>query len=221
MSDVKNIGILGGTFDPIHNGHIAMAKYCYEQFGFDELWLLVSGMPYLKEGKNVTDSLHRINMVKLVCDNHPGFIMKDDECRRSGNTYTYETLEQFKKEYPDYNFSFIIGEDSFDYFDKWLYPERILECADLIVLSRGSSTNNTELKPLSNNKIEQLELHAKELCNIFKISSHKIKITSVEPPNISSTMVRELFHNNKISANYSDLLPEYIIEYITKNRLYV
>ena len=109
---MAKIGILGGTFDPIHNGHLALGKQAYEQFGLDEIWFMLSGHPPHKKGRLVTEGKEREDMVKLAIASVPYFVYSDFELKREGNTYTAQTLTLLKEAYPQHEFYFIIGADS-------------------------------------------------------------------------------------------------------------
>src|SRR5574344_2351720 len=100
---MSNIGILGGTFDPIHNGHIMLAKEAYEQFLLDKIWVMVSKNPPHKSGKKVSDSIKRSEMVKLAIKNYPYMEFSDFELKREGYIYTSDTLTLLKQIYPNDN----------------------------------------------------------------------------------------------------------------------
>lgn len=90
---MRKIGIMGGTFDPIHNGHIMLGRQAYAEYNLDEVWYMPSGQPPHKKGRHVTESAERCHMVKLAIQDIPYFVFSDFEVRRTGkNTYTAETL---------------------------------------------------------------------------------------------------------------------------------
>lgn len=106
------IGIMGGTFDPIHNGHLMLGEQAYREYGLDEVWYMPSGHPPHKKNHHVTVPAMRFEMTKLAVKGHKGFFCSDFEVRRSGNTYTAQTLSLLRKSYPGHTFYFIIGADS-------------------------------------------------------------------------------------------------------------
>ena len=103
-------GIMGGTFDPIHNGHILIARSAYEKVGLDKVLFMPSGNSYMK--KNVLDVSKRVEMVRLAIADFPYFELSSIEAQRQGNTYTYDTLEQLTKQNPKDEYYFIMGADS-------------------------------------------------------------------------------------------------------------
>ena len=136
---MNRVGILGGTFDPVHMGHLIIAENAYEQYGLDEVWLMPSGMPPHKSGRNVTASDDRMNMVSIAIAENPHFKLSDFELKRTGYIYTADTLRLLSNEYKDTKFFFIIGEDSLDNFDTWKTPEEIVKFCTILVASRSES----------------------------------------------------------------------------------
>ena len=104
------IGIIGGTFDPIHNGHLYIARKAMEEFNLSKVLFIPTGVSYMKT--DVSGAVHRYEMVRLAIKNYPAFEISDLEVFRGGNTYTCETIAELKKEYPDVKFYFIIGVDT-------------------------------------------------------------------------------------------------------------
>lgn len=132
------IGIIGGTFNPIHSGHIAIAKAAYKQYHLDEVWFMPNHIPGYKEHEELLDGQTRLDMVKLAIEGYPYLKPSDYELHRLGRTYTAETMRCLAKDYPDVRFYFIIGADSLETFDKWREPEVILAHAKILAASRGS-----------------------------------------------------------------------------------
>jgi nicotinate-nucleotide adenylyltransferase len=144
---MKAIGIMGGTFNPIHNGHLEIAKAAYEQYGLEEVWFMPNHIPGYKKNEALLNGSLRLDMIKLAIQDYPYFTASDFELQRSGNTYTAETMQLLKKQYPRVQFYFIIGADSLDYFEKWKEPEVILENAFILAAPRdASSTEGMERK---------------------------------------------------------------------------
>ena len=104
---MANIGILGGTFDPIHKGHLALGQQAYEQFKLDQIWFMPSSLPPHKRAQKVTEGTERQDMVKLAIRDYPWFQYSDFEFRRHGNSYTAQTLMLLKEAYPHDKFYFI------------------------------------------------------------------------------------------------------------------
>lgn len=130
-------GIIGGTFNPIHNGHLYMAFEAKESLNLDKMIIVPNFLPPHKvtEDRDPEDAL---NMLNLVFQGNDDFIISTYELEKKGLSYTYETLEYFTKIRPDDEFYFIIGEDSYVNFSAWKNPERILELVKLVVFERKS-----------------------------------------------------------------------------------
>ena len=131
------IGILGGTFDPIHLGHLLIAEESRISLGLDQMLFVPAGRPWLKEGQPLTDARHRVRMVELAIASNPHFQVCRNEVDRPGLTYTVDTLEELRSELPaGTELYFILGLDAFETFHRWKEPERILELCRLVVVSR-------------------------------------------------------------------------------------
>lgn len=141
---MDRIGILGGTFNPIHIGHLILAENAYEQYGLDKVWIMPSGMPPHKSDLDVVSAEVRSAMVKLSIAGNRHLKYSGFELERSGYIYTVETLKLLKDKYPDTEFNFIIGEDSLDTFDKWRMPEEIVKLTKILVAIRSNEQNITE-----------------------------------------------------------------------------
>ena len=133
----RRIGIMGGTFNPIHNGHLNIIRQAREQFGLDEVWLMPTGeSPH----KGITDSLgryDRLHMCQLAVQGMQGVKVSDLEIRRSGKSYTYLSLKELRQRFSDDSFYYIIGEDSLDLFFSWVHPERICAMATILIACRS------------------------------------------------------------------------------------
>ncbi len=131
------IGIYGGTFNPIHNSHINIAKAALEQFNLDKVIFLIAGFPPQKSNDLGLLDKHRVAMVEIACSRYdlPFFVDKR-ELNRPDKSYTYITIEEYKNENPNDELFFIMGSDSLMYFDEWKYPNRICSNANLLVAKR-------------------------------------------------------------------------------------
>ena len=107
------IGIMGGTFDPIHNGHLMIAEYAYRQFSLDEVWFLPNGNPPHKDNPDIAkETKARVEMTALAIEDIPYFKLNTYESERTEKSYSYQTIRHFKEKYPEHEFYFIIGADS-------------------------------------------------------------------------------------------------------------
>ena len=130
------VGIFGGSFDPIHNGHISLAQYVLDHTDLDEVWLMVSPLNPLKPQGYVASDRERLEMARLAVAGHPGIKVSDFEFTLPIPSYTYNTLAKLKEAYPDCDFRLIIGGDNWADFDRWRNPQEILDEFGLIVYPR-------------------------------------------------------------------------------------
>ena len=199
---MKRIGILGGTFDPIHNGHMAMAELALRQLNLDELILLPAGNPYFKKG--ITPYENRYMMCCLAAaqssyrDNISVSRLEADE---SKPTYTYETLAKLKERDPEAELYFLCGADVLESIQTWRQPEDIFVLATLAVFERDGS-ENVRLSA------EKLKEHFPQAECVF---------ISGDVPDISSTLVRETVRSGGMT---DELVSSAVGEYIKENGLY-
>ena len=133
----RRIGILGGTFDPPHLGHLLIAETARVALDLDTVMFLPAGEPWLKSGQRITPAEHRLRMVQLAVADNPGFCVSDCEIRRTGATYTVDTLRQLRRRFSaDTELYFIVGSDVLDQFHRWKEPEAILNLCRLAVIER-------------------------------------------------------------------------------------
>ena len=123
---MARIGIMGGTFDPIHNGHLQLGRQAREEYHLEQVWFMPSGQPPHKKDHAVTDAWTRLEMVRLAIAGQKGFSLSDFEIRRPGNTYTAQTLKLLSEAYPENLFYFIIGADSLYDIEKWYRPDLVV-----------------------------------------------------------------------------------------------
>jgi nicotinate-nucleotide adenylyltransferase len=129
------LGLFGGTFDPIHLGHLILAEQCREACALDQVWFVVAGAPPHKQGER-TPVVHRIEMVRIAIAGHPGFVASDLEARRPGPHYSFETLEAVRRDRPEDELFFLIGADSLVDLPTWKNPEEIARLATIVVVNR-------------------------------------------------------------------------------------
>jgi nicotinate-nucleotide adenylyltransferase len=142
-------GLLGGTFDPVHTGHLILAQDVLWRLGLDEVWFVPTGEPWMKRGEPLTAKEHRRAMVELAIADNPRFHLSTVELDRPGDTYTVDTLEELRGgEMGDGELLFIMGVDTLHTLHRWKAPGRILELARLVVALRPGhgSVDLTELE---------------------------------------------------------------------------
>jgi len=198
------VGVFGGSFDPIHLGHLVLAESCREQAALDQILFVPCNMsPHKRDGAFGTDR-QRMEMLALAIGGNRDFVASDIEIKRGGVSYTVETLAELSESRPDDEFFFLMGSDSLDSFATWKDPERILELALPIVVRRpGTEEVGLEvLKPLCT--AERFEL----------LSQLQVQSPLIE---VSSTDIRSSAAQGK-STRY--LVPPAIEKYIDSQKLY-
>lgn len=140
------IGILGGTFNPVHNGHLALAEAAFQQQPLDEIWFMPSGLPAHKATDELLPARERLFLVQLALEDRPHFKASSFEIDRAGFTYTADTLKALVRQYPDTEFYFILGGDSFMKFQNWVKPDVISAHACLLAAGRNGYSQEALLK---------------------------------------------------------------------------
>lgn len=200
---MSKIGIMGGTFNPIHIGHLIAADYVREKFGLDKVLFIPTGLPPHKPDSEVIDPEHRFEMVRLAVASNPGFEASRMEIDREGYTYTVNTLLELRERYGDgTSFYFIIGADVIAELKTWREYRRVFQLCDFIAVLRPGYSETC-----FNNDIRQLEAEAG--ARIHPLHSRLI--------DISSTEIRECCMNG-VPIKY--LVPEAVEKYILDNCLY-
>lgn len=196
------IGIMGGTFNPIHHGHLILSEYIRLRANLDKIIFIPTGSPPHKDDILVLDSKIRLEMVKLAIENNPYFIYSDMEVKRKQLTYTIDTVIELKDIYKDADLYMIVGADTLLSIHKWKDHSRLFSMLNFIVADRfGLDKYNVE---------EEIErLNYKYGANIVSINSPVI--------DISSTLIRDRLKEG-LSIKY--LVPEIVEDFIIKNNLY-
>lgn len=140
------LGIMGGTFDPIHMGHLACAEIAHDACGLDEVLFVVAGQPHFKQGQELAAAEDRLAMVRAAIADNEAFSATDEEIVREGITYTADTLAILARKRPDAELFFIMGTDSLVTLPTWREPERIAKLARIICVSRPGSFIDEILK---------------------------------------------------------------------------
>ncbi|MEF9917242.1 MAG: nicotinate-nucleotide adenylyltransferase [Lachnospiraceae bacterium] len=200
------IGIMGGTFDPIHIGHLMLGEFAYEAYGLDTVWFLPNGNPPHKSNQLMdTNIMHRIEMTKCAIEDVEHFaisLYEIEGLERAKIAYSYETMETFHQLYPNDEFYFIVGADSLFSIEKWKNPKRLFQtCIVLAAFRDDKCVDNMQ------NQIEYLGLKY----------GAKIELLSAPLLEISSSTIRD-----RVKKSYSIryMVPDKVNEYITAHHLY-
>ncbi len=199
------IGLMGGTFNPIHYGHLLLAQEAKEQYDLEQIWFLPTRRPPHKDNDELPKDKERMEMLRLAIKDHPAFTISMLEMQRTeGKTYTYDTLRELKKKYPMTEFYFIIGSDSLFYLHKWSHFEELLQGMVFLVALRGGEQE----------KEEELKQFMEKYRKDYHAKLDVIKMPLIE---ISSTFIREKAKED-LSIKY--YLPENVEEYIKTHHVY-
>ena len=190
-------GIFGGSFNPIHNGHILLARQLREKAGLDEVWLMVSPQNPLKQAADLLDDTLRMEMARLALDGVEGIVASDYEMHLPRPSYTWNTLQALSKDYPDREFVLLMGGDNWEHFDRWYHYEDIMANYPIFVYPRRGLR--------------------REECGGRSENTPGIELIEAELLDISSTEIRERI---KAGKGIRRLVPKAVADYIKEKGLY-
>ena len=204
-SSKERIGILGGTFDPIHMGHLIIAEQARDQYSLDRVLLIPSGHSYFKDHRKqkVLSAQERLEMTRIAAAGYAPFSVSDIEVNRPGNTYTYETLEEIGRDHPDADLFFIVGADTVCSMSTWREPARIFRACTILAAVREDQIDPEKL--------------AQETASLERTFGAKILPVNIPNIGISSTDIRRRVGEGK-SIHY--LVPDPLESYIIDNGIY-
>lgn len=203
MSEMKKrVGIMGGTFNPIHLGHLIIAEAAYEAYNLDEVLFVPSGVSYMKDQSEILDAKKRVHMTGLAIEDNPHFALSTIEIDRDGNSYSYETLETLRKQNPNTEYFFLVGSDTLFALETWKHPEILLPSCTILVAVRDGVP------------MEKMQKHAKYLEEKFGGS---IKLLTTPNIEISATDIRNRLSQNR---NVKYFVPDTVLDFINKYDLY-
>ena len=192
-------GIYGGTFDPVHYGHLLAAEQCREQCRLDQVWFIPAASPPHKQDLTITAGERRAEMLELAVAGMPQFAVNRTELKRQGPSYTVDTLAELRDEDPDRELFLLIGADSVDEFPTWREPRRIADLATLVVINRGRTA--PDLTRLS------------ECC-----ASREPIVVQMPGIDLSATDIRQRVRS---AQSIRFMTPRAVEVYIHEHRLYV
>ena len=203
MSEMKKrVGIMGGTFNPIHLGHLIIAEAAYEAYNLDEVLFVPSGVSYMKDQSEILDAKKRVHMTGLAIEDNPHFALSTIEIDRDGNSYSYETLETLRKQNPNTEYFFLVGSDTLFALETWKHPEILLPSCTILVAVRDGVP------------MEKMQEHAKYLEEKFGGSIQLLTTPNIE---ISATDIRNRLSQNR---NVKYFVPDAVLDFINKYDLY-
>lgn len=195
---MKKVGIIGGTFDPVHIGHLIAADQVLFYQNLDEIWFMPANQPPHKSNQNISSFQHRFEMLNRVLPLDPRYKICPIEIERNGPSYTYDTMKELIKRYPTYNFYFIIGGDMIKDLPKWYKIEELINLVQFIGLERIGYNENIQTD------------HEKQIIS---------RVTMIPMPQleISSSLIRDWI---KTGRKIRYIVTEAVEQYIKENKLY-
>lgn len=200
-----NIAIFGGAFNPVHNGHLHLARELLKFVGtiepFDKLVIIPTANPPHKTNDGLISGEHRINMLKLAFEDFDNVEISTIEFESKEKSYTYNTLKKLKKIYPNDDFTLLIGSDQLFYFKKWYKYDKILKLADVVAITREECERQAVADFLNDDELKG-----------------RVHALVSKPVVVSSTDIREKVRTGQ---DISSLVPKLVENYIKENKLYV
>ena len=186
----KQVGILGGNFNPVHNAHLIVADQVRQQLGLDQVLLMPEYQPPHVDKKETIPEYHRLKMLELAIEGIEGLAIETIELERKGISYTYDTMKILTEQHPDTDYYFIIGADMVDYLPKWYRIDELVDMVQFVGVQRPRYKSGT---------------------------SYPVIWVDVPLMDISSSMVRDFLAQGR-KPNF--LLPQPVLDYIEKEELY-
>ncbi len=200
----QRVGVFGGTFDPIHLGHLLIAEQSREQLRLEQVRFIPAAIAPHKQGRQAADAKHRVEMIRLAIGGNPHFCVDERELKRGGTSYTVDTLRELKSEMPDAELFFLMGADSLAELHTWRDPEAICQLAFVAIIARGGQPLPDLLQLARFLPAAQHET----------LTSHLVRMPQIE---ISSTDIRDRAGSGK-SIRY--LVPAAVEAYLMHHAVY-
>jgi nicotinate-nucleotide adenylyltransferase len=195
----KRVGLLGGSFNPVHIGHLHIANELKTRLRLDEVWFIPAYQNPHKMDQNIAPAALRLEMLRLATAHEPSFKVLDVECKRGGPSFTVDTVKSLNEQYPNIDFFLLLGADTIKKFHEWKDPRKIIELCTLVIASRENESFNIDFE------------HKALKCAILK------GITPVPLLNASSTEIRSLI---KKGEDFQGHVAAPVFKFITDNYLY-
>lgn len=214
----RRIAAFGGTFDPVHNGHLEIARAIVHNFGLDQLLIVPAHRPPHKDPRGIADAYHRYAMAALATLDEPRVIVSTIELESPERPYTFETIERLQSAVgAGTRLFFVMGADSFQEINTWREPARLLSATDVIVVTRpGHGVKSSHLDGrFKHTVVDRRERNAES--QIPEDGSHHIYLTGYVNNSVSSTEIRRRVCDGQSIAG---LVPPRVADYINKYELY-
>lgn len=200
---MKKVGIMGGTFNPIHNAHLILAEQAYYQFELEKVLFMPTKNPPHKRKQELASDEHRKNMIQEAIRDNPNFELSTLEMEREGITYTAETLRILHQLHTDTEYYFIMGGDSLMQITTWKEPEAIFSMAHIVAATRNGY------------RTEEIDSMCESLKEDYHADILRLEVPTLE---ISSKFIRERCENNEPIRYY---VPDTVFSYIREHKLYL
>lgn len=211
---MKQIGLFGGTFDPVHYGHLAVGKAAIARFAFDILYFIPAAVPPHKTERLITPFSHRVAMLRLALKDEPRFVVSEIEGQRNGPSYTIDTLSQFRQGLgPGADFFFIIGLDAFGDITTWNRYRKLLAATSFVVIDRPTHHRRTVAQVVA----EDLPDYREAGTGVWRnTAGMHIYALEMNPVAVSSSLVRERLRRR---MDVQGMVPQVVVEYLRSNGL--
>lgn len=212
-SSVEPLALFGGTFDPVHYGHLRCADEAREKLKLETLYLLPAGTPAHRQTPRASVQ-QRLEMLTLALTEFPYLEIDDRETRRSGPSYMVDTLKELREAFPDRPLLLLVGQDAANYLHTWSRWEQLFELAHIVILTRpGSKTEYRQdvAKQVQRRSVDDLQ----QLLRSQAGSVYKLEVISLD---ISATMIKSII---RLGRSPASMLPAPVLNYIGENRLYL
>jgi len=211
------VGLLGGTFNPIHIGHLRGAEEIREILALDRICFIPSAMSPHKDSSNVASPADRLRMVELATSENQFFKVCDIEIKRGGPSYTIHTLEYFSSKFPEFEIYFILGAELFSEIHTWKEYKKLFELSNFAIITRPGFQHPSSIPLVLRDDFRYYKNEEKVILYAHKGSAKTLALVEIEGILVSSTQIRDLINKNR-SIKY--LVPKEVEVYISENKIY-
>ncbi len=216
---MAKIGIMGGTFNPIHNGHLYIARAAYKEYKLNEVHFMPNHIPAYKSRAEMVSTEDRLNMLRLAIRDYPEYVLDTMEIERGGKTYTADTLRILHERQDGNRYYFIIGADSLETFTRWYHPQEIVACADILVAAREDADDSV-LAQIIHNVEETLQVKDKFHVIHCKNMTNALKTAWIASSRIRKCIAEAVMIEPETGQAIRDMIPEAVYTYIIRHCLY-